>query len=372
MSIFELRIKSAAGAELHRLAANPTSNDTNKTGFLELAYTNQVNSYGACSFTLPGQHEVIPDLTERCQIEVWRADPDNGIAFYRDWSGLFLDEDRHHDGDQHLFKAKCYSDAFMLGDRAVLWKADTANRSSFAAAKAETIMKTLVTYNCTSSASVANGRIVDGTMTGVSVAADGAAGNALDIKCAWDNLFKTLQNVASIAGGDFDLIKTGAATWEFRWYTGQRGTDRTATVVFSTDLGNMGNPHYSKVRSTKKTSVTVGGQGQGADRKTKNRQGNGYTATLNFEEFFNGSAQVETDDGLSDIGDKRLVQTADKETFEFDVLPTPACVYGLHYFLGDKVTAKYLTITTTPKITGVSVSLDKNGKETITPEMSYV
>jgi hypothetical protein len=371
-AIYELRIKTAAGVELHRLAANPGGQDLAKTGFIELAYTNQVNSYGLCSFVLPGTHSILADLTERCQVEVWRADPANGIAFTRDWSGLFLDEYRWYQDGQHLYKATCYSDVFKLQDREILWRADVNSRSRFINSKAETILKTLVQYNCTSDASVANGRIVDGTMSGITIQADAASGNVIDWKCAWDNLLDTLQKVASIGGGDFDLVKTAAATWEFRWYTGQRGTDRTASVLFSTELGNMGDPQYSKVRSSKKTSVTVGGQGQGADRAVANRTGNGFSSTANYEEFFNGSSQAETTAGLQAIGDRRLFDVRDQETFSFTVLPTPACVYGLHYFLGDRVTAKYLGVTTTPKIVSISISIDKSGQETVNPGLSYV
>lgn len=371
-SVYELRVFTSLGVELYRLAANPGGQDLAKTGFIELAYTNQVNSYGLCSFVLPGAHDIIPDLTERCQVEVWRADPDNGLAFYRDWSGFLLDEERWYADGQHLYKATCYSDIFMLQDRAILWRADVANRSSFASAKAETILKTLVSYNCTAAAAVVNGRIVAGTMTGVIVQADAAGGNTIDTKCAWDGLLDTLQKVASIGGGDFDLIKTGAQTWEFRWYAGQRGTDRTASVIFSTDLGNMGAPKYAKARSGKKTSVTVGGQGEGALRAAQNKTGNGYSATANYEEFFNGSSQAETTAGLQAIGDRRLFDVRNVETFDFDVLPTPATVYGRDYFLGDRVTAKYLSITATPKIVSMAIQVDKSGQETVSPGMSYV
>ena len=128
----------------------------------------------------------------------------------------------------------------------------------------------------------------------------------------------------------------------------------------------------TRLNSTKKTSMTVGGQGQEAARTIANRTGNSYSATLNFEEFFNGSAQASTASGLNTIGDQRLFVVRDQEAFSFDVLPTPACVYSRDWFLGDKVTAKYLTITTTPKIVSVSVSVAKNGQETITPGLSYV
>ncbi len=67
-----------------------------------------------------------------------------------------------------------------------------------------------------------------------------------------------------------------------------------------------------------------------------------------------------------------MFAVSDAETVDFKVLPTPATVYGRDYFLGDLVTAKYLSVTATPKITSIAVSLDRAGKEMITPGMNYV
>jgi len=368
---YRLHILTAAGVLKHILAVNPSNSDPTKGGFLELAYVNQVNAVGDCAFTLDGAHVALADLTDRAQVEVWRSDPDNNIAWYRDWSGFFLDEERWMADGLSLFKAKCKGDQLLLNDRAVIFDADTSNRTAFVNAHAETIMKTLATYNCTASASVANGRDADGTITGVSVEADGAGGNHLDWKCARDNLLETLQKMAAVAGGDFDVIKTGAATWEFRWYTGQRGTDRTASVVFSLDHGNMAEPHYSKSRSGRITSVIVGGTGVASERLIAARTGNGYAASNNIEAFYNGSSQTPTASGLNALGDQYLFEHRDQEQFSFKVLKTPACLYGRDYFLGDKVTAKFLTITTTPKIVSVGISA-KSGQDQVDIGLSYV
>src|SRR5690606_30648784 len=132
----------------------------------------------------------------------------------------------------------------------------------------ETVMKALVTYNATSSGTTADGRIrnvATGGLT-ITVEADGGGGNTVDWYCAHDHLLETLQKLARIAGGDFDLIKTAATTWDFKFYDGQRGTDRSSSVIFSLDHGNMARPRYQIDRREERTVAIVGGGGEGDDR----------------------------------------------------------------------------------------------------------
>ena len=88
----------------------------------------------------------------------------------------------------------------------------------------EYVAKELVKYNLTSSGTTGDARARTVTITGVSIQADAGTGNTISFKCAWRNLLASIQEVAQIGGGDFDLIKTGTQAWEFRWYNGQRGT----------------------------------------------------------------------------------------------------------------------------------------------------
>jgi hypothetical protein len=370
---YRLHILTAAGVLKHILAVNPSSSDPTKGGFLELAYINQVNAVGDCAFTLDGAHVALPDLTDRAQVEVWRSDPDNSIAWYRDWSGMFLDEERWMSDGLSLFKAACKGDQWLLNDRIDAYDADTNLKTSFVGVPGETVMKYIVYSNFTPGiATVANGRDVNGETTNtVNINASTGAGNSVDWKCARDNVLETLQKLSAIAGGDFDVIKIAPTIWNFIWYTGQRGTDRTASVVFSLDHGNMAEPHYSKARSGRITSVIVGGTGVASERLIAARTGNGYAAGNNIEAFYNGSSQTPTASGLNALGDQYLFEHRDQEQFGFKVLQTPACLYGRDYFLGDKVTAKFLTITTTPKITSVSVSV-KSGQDQVDIGLSYV
>jgi hypothetical protein len=327
-------------------------------------YSKAVDEVGLLQFALPADHAAIAYLTDKAQVEVWRRDTGRGVAWHADYYGLVRTTQYQYPSDSpETFTVWCPSQLSMLGWRIVAWAANTASRSAFTTAKAETIMKTLVSYNAASSATVANGRIREGAISGLTVAADGAAGNTLDWNCAYANLLKTLQDVAKVAGGDFDLIASGAGTWEFRFYTGQRGTDRTTTVLFALERGNMANPVLTDSRADEATVCIVGGQGEGAARTTATRTGTNYNATTNNIETFKDGRSLTTAAGLNAAGDEALDKVEAKRAFTFDVVETPALVYNRDFYLGDLVKAQYRGVTDTVKIQGVTVSFDKDGKE---------
>jgi hypothetical protein len=201
-------------------------------------------------------------------------------------------------------------------------------------------MKTLVQYNAGASATTANGRIRDGVIEGITVAADGGFGNVISKGCAYENLLEALQKIAAIGGGDFDLVKTGAATWQFRWYTGQRGTDRTDSVLFALERGNMAAPEYTHDRVDERTVAIVAGQGEESDRAVEVRTGPDYAADNDIETFVEAS-DLTTTAGLQSRGDTELEESRARQQFEFAVLQTPGCFYGVHYGLGDLVKAQY-------------------------------
>lgn len=362
---YELRLQTADGTEFARIS-----------DFLGLGYRKVVNGAGLASFRVRGDHRVIDDLEHRSQIEIWRRNRALDVDWYCDFYGLYLDQERARP-QQEFFTARCPSQVWLLGTRHVMWTSGYANRSTFTNVAAETIMKTLVDYNCSTNATTGNGRLRDGTITGISVEADGGNGNALDWSCAWANVLDELQDLAAVAGGDFDLIKTGAAAWEFRWYTDQRGTDRTSGsdfVAFSTAQGNMANPTYRYNRIDEATVALVAGQGRGPNRETAIRTSDAYSASNDVEMFVDArDVEIEQTSKLEDRGDRKLDEQRAREVLDFDVLQIPSCAYGLHYcvdgVMGDLVTAYYAGIEVTQKIVAVTVRLSEDGSETITVDM---
>lgn len=356
---YRLDVHTAAGVKLAEV-----------TDYLGLGYTRQVNAPGLLTFTLPGDHRVVSQLEHNGQVIVYRRNPAMGLPWTADFWGLYRAQKRSY-SDHDLFEARCPGILTMLSWRIVAWYAGTANRSSFSSVAAETIMKTLVSYNAGANATTGNGRIRNGTITGLSVQADGAGGNIVSIDCAWDNLLDVLQKVATIGGGDFDLVRTGAGAWEFRWYAGQRGTDRTATLLFALERGNMAEPEYEYDRLEERTVAVVGGQGEGSDRAVVIRTGPDYSAANDIELFVD-ARNNSTTDGLNASGDAKLQKTCARQQFGYRVVQTPGCAYGVHYGLGDLVRAQYGPVNVTQKIVGVTVSLDRDGSERIDVEMQTV
>lgn len=341
------------------------------TDFLTLSYTRRVNAPGLLTVTLRGDHPALAGLELDGQAIVYRRNPAMGLSTWTaDFWGLWRYQERRYT-DHDVVELRFPGFLSLLARRIVAWKAGTTNRSSFQNVKAETAMKTLVTYNATSSATTANGRIRNGAITGLAVEADQARGNTISRDCAYRNLLEVLQELAPIGGGDFDLVKTGAQAWEFRFYPGQRGTDRSTTLLFALERGNMAEPVYRKDRLEEATVAIVGGQGEGADRAVVVRTGPDW-ATANDIEAFVDQRNATTTDALNAAGDARLTETRALDTFDFKVLQIPSCYYGVHYQLGDLVRAQYGPINVVQKIVGVSVSLDRDGAEQIDVDLETV
>lgn len=346
------------------------------TGFNSLAYRNEVNAAGYAQITFPGNHPARSLLVNNGQVEVYRRNPDMGIStFYRDFVGIFRGQS-HTTRETGTWTIDCPGIMSVLGWRAVAWYAGTSNRSSFTSAASETIMKTLVSYNAGGNATAANGRVRDGVTSSklsniwtISNQADGGGGNSKSWTCPWENLLSTLQALAkSGAGGDFDLVKTAAATFEFRWYSGQRGTDRTASVLFALERGNMANPQYAYSRQNEATVAIVAGQGDGSNRVVVTRNGADHSTSNDIEAFIDGRS-YSTTAALQAIGDKAMYDRRARVQMGFDVLQAANAYYGKDYFLGDLVTARYLGGNFTQKINAVNVSFEADRGESISVEM---
>jgi hypothetical protein len=341
------------------------------TDFTGLSIAQRVNSPGMGIFSIRGDHPLLDDLADRWKLEFWRK-PDDA-AWAQEFIGLYR-YGRWSHGDKSVFTAYCPGLLSFLGRRIVGWKAGTADRSLFSAVAGETVMKTLATYNITASATTANGRVRAGTnwpATQITVAADTAAGNAITVGLSYKNLLEALQELAPIAGGDFDLVQTSSTAYEFRWYTGQLGTDRSATVKFSMALGNMARPIYEDNRLEEKTVCIVGGPGELSDRTIVTRTGSDYGVNNDIEVFIDAS-DMQTAAGQNARGDKKLDDTEVKQTFAFSAVQTPATRYGVHYYLGDLVTAvnPFSGTSYTMKVKAVWLSFEESGAEKIETEIA--
>jgi hypothetical protein len=335
------------------------------TDFTYLTYTRRVNEVGILQFGLSPSHPAIAFLTDKAEVEVWRRDSRNGVDWYRDFDGLVRTTEYAHDSNgQESFTCWCPSVHAMLGWAIVGYPANTANRSTFSAVAAETIMKTLVMRNLTASGTTGDGRVRTAPQPGITIEANAAGGTALTYACSWANVLEALQDLAKIGGGDFDLVQSGAAEWEFSFHAGQLGTDRSASVTFSLAHGNMDAPVYTYSRADERTVAVVGGQGEESSRTTAIRTGTNYNVTTNNIEAFVQASDRDSTGGLNAAGDARLDELEARPAFRFGIIETPATVYNKTFWLGDLATARYRDAVYTVKVKGVTISLTADGTET--------
>ena len=323
-----------------------------------LEYEIAVNKPGYVAFEADADADALAGLDTGWRVDVWRELPNGTTAKEM---VAFVDELLWQFDARATVTITASGLISLLGKRCVMWKANTNNRSAFTAAKAETIAKTLVSYNLGASATTANGRVLNGAMTGFTVQADAAGGNTLDWFCEWANLLDTLQELALVGGGDFDVVPVTGG-YEFRWYAGQRGTDRTATQIFALERGNVANPRYLVSNAEMKNAVVVGGKGEDAERATAVVLSSEHTSATQAE-MFESATDVETTDGLTDRGEAALDENKAVKTFSFDILQTEASNYGVEYVVGDLVKAinPFTDTAVSVKIESAQVSYKTDG-----------
>lgn len=349
---YEVRIYDETGALQYIL--------TPRKGLLGLAYTKRVNGVGRCSVVVDGDNDIVAALELDWQVKVLRYDPVNSIDWYADFDGLFRSDTLETDSDNRTRYTATFLDSNNILDRVIVaWKAGITNRTQFNGVAAETIAKTLVQYNTTTDATTANGRTFGnvGIRSYVTVEADAAQGNTLVYTCPYKNLLSTLQEIADIGGGDFDVVKTGARAWQFRWYDGQLGADRSDSVIFSPDLNNMANPRLVRSRDAERTRAIIAGQNAGTARDVSSVTSANYSSTVNHAEVFVDARDLGTA-YLDNRGSVVLEQLRMRPELTFDVLQVASTLYGKHYYLGDLVTAYYGGLTAVKQVDAVTVSYE--------------
>jgi len=357
MEVWQVKLKTLAGALTEVVDA-----------YAAFSLRRQVNSPGAFALRFAKRaDETQTEFETRCgrwvldaQVEFWQRNADYSLAWRLEFEGLVRWQEWYvTTAGALVYEVGGVGYVDLLARRIITATAGSAGGSK--SDPAETVMKEWVLEQVGASAGA--GRVT----TGLSIEADGANGNTVTMGRSYKGVLGVLQEVASIGGGDFDVVGTGPATCEFRWYTGQRGTDRTASVIFALERGNMAEPSLRVARQNEVNAVLVAGQGSGAARELVWRTDATLIddSTWNRCELFRDARNESATAGLNSVGDGALEEAKPRWSIGFKVLQTPAYAYGVHYFLGDLVTAKFMTYSGTKKINAVSVAVNDGGMSEI-------
>jgi hypothetical protein len=244
---------------------------------------------------------------------------------------------------------------------------------------AETIMKEFVEESAISPEN--SERVI----VGLSNQEDVGYGNIAEYSARYTQLPTVLKRLAEQGGVDFGVIRPDSAargTFEFvvlpLWGVDRRvdNVEGRPPIVFSTGLGNMVIPIFSRNSSEEINYVYVGGQGQGLERRIIELSNEIAIARSpwNRREDFLDARQESSDEGLITSGTSELETRRVKETLTFDVRQTDSVRWNRDWGLGDIITSYHRGKRFDKKITEVSVNIspemgEEDERETLSVEL---
>jgi hypothetical protein len=144
----------------------------------------------------------------------------------------------------------------------------------------------------------------------------------------------------------FEIIAPTESTLELRTYTTQRGVDRRASsdspVILREQAGVLENAMLEIDWHNEKTFVIAGGQGEGSERLIATALDTtrmGLSPFGRIEDFADMS-NVADSASLQDDADAGLRNARPLVSFTGDLIETPALTRGIHFDLGDMLTAE--------------------------------
>ena len=335
--------------------------------YLDLAISRVINAPDMAVLIYDSNSSNAQYIVQGAIVQITRQDADAGISAQTEFSGIIRRIVRTVN-DKTTYEVTCVGMIGLLGTRIVAYKSGFINTSYFSGLPAETILKNLFVFNIGYLATTLSGRLLDGVVAGMTTATSSGAGNLLTVSVAYQNLLSAMQKIAEDGGGDFDLLYTAPATWTFTWYTGQRGTDRSATVRLSVPLGTIGELIVDDNRIEDFTAVVIGGEGEGFARLIATRPQGVLPTGLSSRETFVDARNLKKSSlvALQDYGQALLkTQARIRTTYTATLLQNAALRYGRDYFVGDRVTILDGTTSVVQQIVGVNLAFTVDGKEAV-------
>lgn len=334
-----------------------------------------VNGVGYCNITLSGFDSQVSLFEVNSILEIWRRTPgftpsavppprQKMGGWYVEWEGLVGDftEQIYENGDR-VFIARADTLLDLLKRRYILWYASAgASESKKVGIPAQTAIYEFVEENCGASATTALGRLLTGTITGLTIPADVGAGPNWFGARAYRSLLQVIQEIGNYGQIDFDVIGEGGNNFRFETYENQLGQDRTETntagndaVIFSLDNENVAQMTYSTNRRRSANAVITTGKNQYAARSI----GQYLNAAeidanrINQREISRNAVTQDSVDELNTLAEEYGITLQPTENIKFTPLRTITTLYSVHFWFGDRLTTKF------PKADGTIVSLDK-------------
>ncbi|MCP3805369.1 siphovirus ReqiPepy6 Gp37-like family protein [Allokutzneria sp. A3M-2-11 16] len=206
------------------------------------------------------------------------------------------------------------------------------------------------------------GALAPRRVPGLTVPAVDVAGTSVTGRARWQVLLELMQGLALAGGGIGFRIRQSGSHLEFRCY---QPADLTASVIFSEALGNLSAFDYEST-APEGNYLFVGGGGEGTARTVREGQDSASVATWGrIEKFIDRRDTTVTSELDQEIA-KQLPEVGERAAFKATPVDTTGMSYGLHYDLGDEVTA-IVDEAITELIREVQITLTPEGPQRIQP-----
>jgi hypothetical protein len=279
-------------------------------------------------------------------------------------SGPMTDVKREHDEKANTIRVSGVDDLIHLKDRDARPQPATASppysvsEHDVRTGVASTIIRQYVDVNA------GPGAIAGRQVLGLSLASDPLTGSSVTGRARWQNLLSLLEELALKGGGlAFDVQQSGSGLSFVVWAP----NDRSSTVKFSLELGNLASYTYS-LAAPEATYIVCGGGGEGTARTIREGQSSGDAAAWGrrIEKFVDRRDTTDTTELDQEIT-KTLDESQATTTFSFIPVDLPGMTYLDDYNLGDRVSA-VIDDTVTELIREVKI-LANPGTTRITPSV---
>lgn len=202
-------------------------------------------------------------------------------------------------------------------------------------------------------------------VTGLTLAADPALGTTVTGRARWQSLLQLLQELA-LAGGalGFQVLQVGAGL-QFQVYA---PIDRTTSVIFSPDLGNLAAFDWSE-EAPRSNYVVVGGGGVGTARTIYEGSDTASIARWGRAESFRDQRQTTVTGELTQAASDELLASAGPMGLTITPIDLPQMRYLTHYGLGDKVTVIKDGASISDLIREVHITLTPQGVARVVPSI---
>lgn len=207
----------------------------------------------------------------------------------------------------------------------------------------------------------------------LTMGSDPVVGVSVRGEARWDaTLLAFIQKLATTGGIGFRMVQVGAGL-QFQTFA---LTDRSSTVKFSMDLGNLAGFEYSRSRP-KANYIYIGASGTGTSRIVKEfGDSEAIAAWGRIEGPLVDQGSTSDPTQIAQTGTDALATNSEQVSLSITPVETANLMYGVHYFLGDTVTIQLEEDTATPysvdgQITDtlrqVTINLTPDGPQTVTP-----